>query len=507
MGPLAANAHVLTMRGDIILGSEVWIASNALILSGVTIGDGAVVGPGSVVVEDVPPYSIVVGNPARVVSKRFSNDVIAELLELRWWGFDPQQVESLRPLLERSDIAAFPAACRRCRGLPPKSHEQPRSAAAPMVAVTTGPASSDLAAQVVAAIARECPSFSAADMTIPFDRLGIDSFGMLTTRIHLEEAANKAIDNLQWADIATPADIVKTLGAAVATGHCPETGGRATERRRYILNMPQMALGGVSESWLFKEFGDIHWKMLAKGLGRRSHMLRDDSGERIYATFTRFQLNSTCPLATYRDNERVEFDASLSRYGAGIYFSEAAAKGESKSVRARPMSSFSKFGPPTSNTSLVKGLPEIPADCNIPVPSEFPEFGRDYRARRAQTLPPAIFECEYEIISSYDINGVGLLYFAAYPIINDICAARYAGRSFATDFSTLDRDVFCFGNSDPDDTLIYRLHRWTAANGSIEMESSISRKSDGNLMAHILTRNVLVDQSTPREEECPSAAT
>jgi probable biosynthetic protein (TIGR04098 family) len=119
---------------------------------------------------------------------------------------------------------------------------------------------------------------------------------------------------------------------------------------------------------------------------------------------------------------------------------------------------------------------------------------RDYRARRSANLGDAIFECEYEIIPSYDINGVGLLYFAAYPIINDICATRHAGRSFATQYSTVHRDVFYYGNSDPDDTLLFRLHRWTADDDTVEMESSIGRKSDGNLIAQVVTRKVRVDR-------------
>ena len=85
-----------------MIGSDVWIAGNAIILSGVTIGDGAVVGAGSVVVEDVPPYTIVFGNPARVVRKRFSDDIIAALLDVRWWDLSREQVNALRPLLLKS---------------------------------------------------------------------------------------------------------------------------------------------------------------------------------------------------------------------------------------------------------------------------------------------------------------------------------------------------------------------------------------------------------------------
>ena len=96
----------------------------------------------------------------------------------------------------------------------------------------------------------------------------------------------------------------------------------------------------------------------------------------------------------------------------------------------------------------------------------------------------------YEIIPAYDINGVGLLYFAAYPIINDICAARHSGRSLMMDFGTVRRDVFYFANCNPDETLLYRRHECGADEGAIDMAASICRKSDGNVIAHVLTRKM-----------------
>jgi probable biosynthetic protein (TIGR04098 family) len=382
------------------------------------------------------------------------------------------------------------------RWLRPNDRERPELAPkAPTVAESGGSSPEARSAQAVAIIKREIPTFTPADMATPFDRLGIDSMGLLIIRTQLEALAGATIDDGRWADVITPADLLGAFAAASTPERRYELGKSAAERRTYVLNMPQMALGGLSESWVFKEFGDIHWSILAKGLKRPSHLLQDGNGERLYATFTRFELDATCALASFRENERVQLDASMSRYGAGIYFSDAMASGESGVVQARLASSFSKAE--ESNTSLVKGVPELPPDCNIPALAEVPEFARDYRARRSESLGQSIFECEYEIIPSHDINGVGLLYFAAYPIINDICATRHAGRSFATQYSTIHRDVFYYGNSDPEDTLLYRLHRWTADDETIDMESSIGRKSDGNVIAHILTRKVRIDRRNP----------
>lgn len=79
-------------KGDIIVGNDVWIGYNATIMAGVTIGDGAIIATNSTVVKDVAPYSIVGGNPAIEIKKRFTDDEISKLLELKWWDWDPEKI-------------------------------------------------------------------------------------------------------------------------------------------------------------------------------------------------------------------------------------------------------------------------------------------------------------------------------------------------------------------------------------------------------------------------------
>ena len=75
-------------KGDTVVGNDVWIGYNATILAGVTIGDGAIIGANATVTKDVEPYSIVGGNPAKLIRKRFSDEEIKALLELKWWDKD-----------------------------------------------------------------------------------------------------------------------------------------------------------------------------------------------------------------------------------------------------------------------------------------------------------------------------------------------------------------------------------------------------------------------------------
>lgn len=80
-------------KGDIVIGNDVWIGYEAVIMAGVTIGDGAIIGARAVVTKDVPPYTIVGGVPAKKIRRRFSDDVIARLLELKWWDWPAEQIQ------------------------------------------------------------------------------------------------------------------------------------------------------------------------------------------------------------------------------------------------------------------------------------------------------------------------------------------------------------------------------------------------------------------------------
>lgn len=102
----AENSSVST-KGDIIIGNDVWIGANATIMSGVTIADGCVIGSNAVVTKSTEPYSIVVGNPGRVVKKRFSQSVIDKLVEMKWWNWDYQKIYDSLPLLQSEDVSSL----------------------------------------------------------------------------------------------------------------------------------------------------------------------------------------------------------------------------------------------------------------------------------------------------------------------------------------------------------------------------------------------------------------
>ena len=94
-------------KGNVRIGNDVWIADNVTIMSGVTIGDGAVIANNSHVVKDVEPYTLVGGNPAKLIKYRFTPNQIEKLLEIKWWNWDDEKINKYTPLLCSENIDDF----------------------------------------------------------------------------------------------------------------------------------------------------------------------------------------------------------------------------------------------------------------------------------------------------------------------------------------------------------------------------------------------------------------
>ncbi len=94
----------MPFKGDTVVGNDVWIGQNVTVLPGVHIGDGAIIGMNSVVGSDVPLYTIVVGNPAKEVRKRFDDELIQMLLKLQWWNMSIEDINRLIPVLTCSNL-------------------------------------------------------------------------------------------------------------------------------------------------------------------------------------------------------------------------------------------------------------------------------------------------------------------------------------------------------------------------------------------------------------------
>lgn len=103
----------LPYKGDTVIGNDVWIGQNATIMPGVTIGDGAIIAANATVTKDVPAYHIAGGNPARILRQRFDDELIALLLELKWWDWSPEKITAHLEALCSSDLEQIRALAGR----------------------------------------------------------------------------------------------------------------------------------------------------------------------------------------------------------------------------------------------------------------------------------------------------------------------------------------------------------------------------------------------------------
>lgn len=91
-------------KGDIVVGNDVWIGYDSIIMSGVKIGDGAIIGTRAVVTNDIPPYAITGGVPAKVIKKRFSDDVIFKLMKIKWWDWSYEKIRTNIQYIQSGNI-------------------------------------------------------------------------------------------------------------------------------------------------------------------------------------------------------------------------------------------------------------------------------------------------------------------------------------------------------------------------------------------------------------------
>lgn len=347
------------------------------------------------------------------------------------------------------------------------------------------------------------PGISEADLRVPLREGCIDSIDLVCIRALLEKKVGELPDAV-WNRFATVQQAIDYCVKADAEQGLPAEASPVVHQRAYEINMPQMARGCLSEHWLFKELGDLHWALLAAGLGTPSGELKDNRGMRLYATFVRIQMVHD-PLSSFRENEKLSLQGALRRFGGSTYISQAGGSCAGKGLHAMLMTTFSARVE-GDNTALLKSEPLVRHN-GVPEYVWMPPFLRDYRLLRKGLLEEllvsgipfsiageVLFEAEYDIHPYYEINGVGLLYFAAYPVISDVGEARYFNQvakeklCWEDRYSTTLRDVFYFANCNSGDRVVYRLHSYDyLEGGKIRLSSSLYRKSDGALMARLFT--------------------
>jgi len=344
---------------------------------------------------------------------------------------------------------------------------------------------------------KEIPKVSEEDLYTPIINTSIDSLDLLTIRVQLEKYFNLQIADAVWYEF-------KTLGEAIEYFHTNqkfEPGNLGVARSQIRLSenieirMPQMANCALSENWLLKYLGDVHWRLISEGFNLKSSEFKDDAGNRLYSTFVRVNYWLS-PLNEFLENDTIDFTASMEGFGNNSFLSTVTANCDHKSIHAKLMTTFS-VRENENNTNIIQCVPRERSNQIVQL-AKTPLFLNEYRLLRKGLLDSVstsfgeftitnepFFESQYRINPFYDINGVGLLYFASYPIIADQCFYEYYPRDQM--FTTIYRDIFYFANCNSTDQIIFQLNNFEENDNQLKSLISLFRKSDHQILARIVT--------------------
>ncbi len=347
------------------------------------------------------------------------------------------------------------------------------------------------------------PTISKQDLSVPIREAGIDSLDLVVIRVALEKHFGFEISDKDWFSFNT---LNEALNYFVSHGSELKSKIVSTKKisieKQIEITMPQMANSSLSENWLLKELGDLHWKLLSDGIEQKSSEFKDGIGNRLYATFTRI-CYSLSNLKLFQENDSINFSASIKRFGNTTYLSQVKGESGNNFIKANLMTTFSVRSS-KDNSKIEKSNP-LEKVNHIEEINNTPEFLNEYRLLRKNLTDKwtfseftflvsneTLFQCDYTINSYYEINGVGLLYFAVYPIISDFCTVDFYKKKFGnldwlTRFQTIHRDINYFANCNADDKIIFKLNNFEQADNCVKTATTLYRQSDNTMLAKIFT--------------------
>jgi len=348
------------------------------------------------------------------------------------------------------------------------------------------------------------PGLTAHDLNIPFSESSIHSLDSIILRDALENYFGFEIPDTTWLGFNNLSE---------ALGYCNFKRGlqdrpivpdaKINTQRSQEIKMPQMANSALSENWLLKEMGDMHWEMLSHGLNQKSSEFTDSQGNRLYAAFVRVSY-SIDPLNDFHEHEILQLKGAIKRYGNYAYYSSVKGECNGKSLKANLMTSFSARKA-NDNSQITKSNPEENVN-HVEELERTPEFYNEHRLFKKGLINgvqsgkyyfknsnATLESSRYTINPHFEINGVGLLYFASYPIIADTCASEFFKttmemKDYDSEYHTVHRDIFYFANCNASDRIIIKLNdAQLIDDNKLKMTVSMYRESDNKLMAKLFT--------------------
>ena len=193
--------------------------------------------------------------------------------------------------------------------------------------------------QILNIIQKIVPYLKGDETNSTFRDLGIDSIDLVAIRVEIEKTAGIEISDSEWFALKSPDDLVDVLSKKNI--HAVKSNNKSEEFKETIefeIGMPQMSNSALSENWLFKEIGNLHWNLLCKGIKVKSSEILDEFGDRLYATFISISINCL-PLNEVKENEYIKLTAEIVRYGDNIYATSISSE---QNIHAKLISSFTK---------------------------------------------------------------------------------------------------------------------------------------------------------------------
>lgn len=284
-----------------------------------------------------------------------------------------------------------------------------------------------------------------------------------------------------------------------------------------VIHLPQTDAGGLSENWLFKHCGEMHWDHLCAAMGVtgvNSDEMRDDAGKRLYPTFVAIKGRYGKPLAEVAMDQHFRTQVKLSHFGRVFFHSTVTFANEETRFELEMLTTFvarqrqgrnrlEQSLPPAHLVYQSKALDSAPPLLALSKGlrhgqiTEYEMLGYNF----ARTQDALGLQISFEPSPYMDYNGAGLLYFAAYPTIADTLERQLIrkhqlaspGRDWAIESSTIARDVFYYRNLDLGKSLVATLKRFDRAGNDVILHTLLTDETDGAALAEIITAKRLLE--------------
>jgi probable biosynthetic protein (TIGR04098 family) len=291
--------------------------------------------------------------------------------------------------------------------------------------------------------------------------------------------------------------------------------------------MPQLDVRGLSEGWLYRHVGDLHWEAIGRQLGVTASEFRGEAGDRIYPTVVALRARARAPLAAVREDDDLEARVEVVPCGRACAHGRIAVVAGAVGISVELLTTFA-VRDPGGGLRMALPAPELAARWRTA--EETPAIARLAKAARRgepaddpfagpyvapeRELKNPLGRLEHEPSPYGDYNGAGLLYFATYPTIADTVERKLVQRlalsprpkeDWALATSVVGRDIFYYGNLPLGETLTAELleisfDAWIPpglAGSGVKTRVRLRRTADGQPMADLVTRRLFMEAPLP----------